>query len=116
MKKLRLKLEAGRPLGLDCIDTGVSLMLTAPQFDIQPHRAYWEVLAEDPDNPTLNRLISGTYGVERPFWPAWPGSWIALSGPITLHVGGGTYRPEFVLYVPRSVEWVSQGDIRRGAR
>lgn len=104
MRKLKLRL--GMRSGVRLSDGTTSIELRLRHLTVTADNAYWEVGVL---TSTAELTVSGYYGMEMPLLAAWQGSWIALSGPIVVHVGrmaeDQDYRPEFVMSVPDGTRW-----------
>ena len=106
MRKLVLRLGPSPVILADPSDPAKGLQLTTHYVNVSTSRAEWAVKVCPFSANEF--IVRGFHGKEETLWKGWESSWIALCSPITLHVGGKTFRPEFVVYVPDNIE-LSQG-------
>lgn len=102
MRKLKIRLSKGETVRLKNSHTAnglPDLHLELTSIQVCESSATWSLLAD-------GEPVYAKFGQEVPL--RFPGSWIALSAPITLHVGNDNYRPEFIVCVP-------DGMVREGA-
>lgn len=97
MKKLRLKLEVGKPVKL-CNSYTVtrtpSTELELVEFNVNYGRAAY-VLKID------GKLYSGIHGTYHEL--LWGDSWITMASPIVVNIGEGRFRPDFIVKIPNSI-------------
>lgn len=97
MKKLRLKLEVDKTIRL-CnsytVDRNPSTEIELVEFEINYGRAAYVIKIDG----KLHSGVHGTYHDLR-----WPNSWITMASPITVNVGEGRFRPDFIVKIPNSI-------------
>jgi hypothetical protein len=97
MKKLRLKLEVGKPVKL-CNSYTVtrtpSTELELVEFNVNYGRAAYTIKIDG----TFFSGVHGTYHDLR-----WTDSWITMASPIVVNVGEGRFRPDFIVKIPNSI-------------
>ena len=98
MKKLRIRMEVGKPIRL-CnsytLDRNPSISIELMDFIVTEGRAAYTLKVG-------HELIQGVHGSYHTL-PLWENSWITMASPITINIGNGQFRPDFLAKVPNSI-------------